>query len=87
MDLRGARGTLGGQELRGLGPGFGIQAGGAPLSAVISAVQQQDYLASVWLRRRDRLENVSCFSHQFNVQEILQVLDWSFLRGGDVLQQ
>lgn len=87
MDLRGARGTLGGQELRGLGPGFGIQAGGAPLSSVISAVQQQDYLASVWLRRRDRLENVSCFSQQFNIQEILQVLDWSFLRRGDVLQQ
>lgn len=87
MDLRGARGTLGGQELRGLGPGFGIQAGGAPLSSVISAVQQQDYLASVWLRRRDRLENVSCFSHQCNVQGILQVSDWSLLRGPDVLLQ
>lgn len=81
MDLRGARGTLGGQELRGQGMGLGIQASGAPLGSVISAVQQQDYLASVWLRRRDRLEHVSCFSHQCDVQEKLQVLNWSFLRG------
>lgn len=54
MDLRGTRGALGGQELRGQGLGLGIQAGGTPLSSVISAVQQQDYLA-----RRDRLEHVS----------------------------
>lgn len=59
MDPRGTRGTLGGQELRGQGLGFGIPAGGMQLSSVISAVQQQDYLAGVWLRRRDRLEHVS----------------------------
>lgn len=63
MDVRGARGTMGGQELRGQGLVFGIQAIGTPVSSAISTVQQQDYLASVWLRRRERLEHVS-FSAQ-----------------------
>ncbi|XP_053188712.1 inactive phospholipase D5-like [Scomber japonicus] len=55
MELRGLRGPIGGQDLRGLG--FGIQASGIPASSVITAVQQQDYSASVWLRRRDKLEH------------------------------
>eukprot|EP00064_Thunnus_orientalis_P022269 superscaffoldBa00007359_g22459 len=55
MELRGIRGPVGGQDLRGLG--FGIPATGIPASSIITAVQQQDYSASVWLRRRDKLEH------------------------------
>ncbi|KAM9848004.1 inactive phospholipase D5 [Aulostomus maculatus] len=55
MELRGIRGPVTGQDLRGLG--FSISATGIPASSVISAVQQQDYSASVWLRRRDKLEH------------------------------
>lgn len=69
MDVRGTRGTMGGQELRGQGLGFGIQATGMPVSSVISTVQQQDYLAGVWLRRRERLEHVS-----FSAQKTVLVL-------------
>ncbi|XP_035800853.2 inactive phospholipase D5-like isoform X1 [Amphiprion ocellaris] len=57
MELRGIRGTVGGPDLKGQGLGFGFQATGIPASSVITAVQQQDYSASVWLRRRDKLEH------------------------------
>lgn len=60
MELRGNRGLMGGQDLRGQGLGFGAPASGPPASSIITAVQQQDYSASVWLRRRDKLEHVSC---------------------------
>uniref|UniRef100_A0A3P9DR06 Inactive phospholipase D5 n=1 Tax=Maylandia zebra TaxID=106582 RepID=A0A3P9DR06_9CICH len=35
----------------------GVPLTGIPTSSVITAVQQQDYSASVWLRRRDKLEH------------------------------
>ncbi|XP_061645492.1 inactive phospholipase D5-like isoform X1 [Phyllopteryx taeniolatus] len=50
MDLRGPRGPAVSQDLKGFGLGI-------PASSIISAVQQQDYSASVWLRRRDKLEH------------------------------
>ncbi|KAM9803683.1 inactive phospholipase D5-like [Neosynchiropus ocellatus] len=56
MELRGVRGPLsGGQDLRGIG--LVVPAAGTPASSLISAVQQQDYSASVWLRRREKLEH------------------------------
>ncbi|XP_077351884.1 inactive phospholipase D5-like isoform X1 [Festucalex cinctus] len=55
MDLRGPRGPAVSQDLKGFG--LGIPAAGIPASGVISAVQQHDYSASVWLRRRDKLEH------------------------------
>lgn len=55
MEARGTRGQLGGQDLKG----FGFQPPGLPASSIITAVQQQDYSASVWLRRREKLEHVS----------------------------
>lgn len=58
MELRGKRGSAGCQDPRGQGMGFGI-ASGTPVSTVITAVRQQDYSASVWLRRREKLEHVS----------------------------
>uniref|UniRef100_A0A673BAM0 Uncharacterized protein n=1 Tax=Sphaeramia orbicularis TaxID=375764 RepID=A0A673BAM0_9TELE len=57
MELRGIRGPMGGQDLKCQGLGFGIQTTGVATSSIISAVQQQDYSASVWLRRRDKLEH------------------------------
>lgn len=48
MELRG---TL---DTRGQGLGLGI-----PASSIITAVQQKEYSAGVWLRRRDKLEHVS----------------------------
>lgn len=59
MELRGTRGPTGGQDLRGQGLGFSLSATGMPASSIITAVRQQDYSASVWLRRRDKLEHVS----------------------------
>lgn len=59
MELRGKRGSAGCQDQRGQAIGFGIAATGMPVSSVISAVRQQDYSASVWLRRREKLEHVS----------------------------
>lgn len=59
MELRVTRGPMGGQDLKGQGLGFGVAAPGIPASSIITAVQQQDYSASVWLRRRDKLEHVS----------------------------
>jgi len=59
MELRGTRGLISGHDLRGQGLGFGFPATGVPASSIITAVQQQDYSASVWLRRRDKLEHVS----------------------------
>lgn len=59
MELRVVRGTMGGQDLKGPGLGFSIPGSGIPASSIITAVQQQDYSASVWLRRRDKLEHVS----------------------------
>ncbi|XP_061915061.1 inactive phospholipase D5-like isoform X1 [Entelurus aequoreus] len=57
MDLRGKRGppVVGLQDLKCFG--LGTPATGIPASNIISAVQQQDYSASVWLRRRDKLEH------------------------------
>lgn len=59
MELRGTRGIVGGQDTKGQGLGFGYPVTGIPASSIITAVQQQDYSASVWLRRRDKLEHVS----------------------------
>lgn len=59
MELRGIRGIVGGQDTKCQGLGFGYPVTGIPTSSVITAVQQQDYSASVWLRRRDKLEHVS----------------------------
>ncbi|KAM8738893.1 inactive phospholipase D5 isoform 1-T1 [Acanthopagrus schlegelii] len=57
MELRGMRMSMGGQDSRGQGLGFGIPSAGAPVSSIITAVRQQDYSASVWLRRREKLEH------------------------------
>uniref|UniRef100_A0A3Q3IDT4 PLD phosphodiesterase domain-containing protein n=1 Tax=Monopterus albus TaxID=43700 RepID=A0A3Q3IDT4_MONAL len=57
MELRGTRGPMGGQDVKGQGLGFGIPSTGITASSIITAVQQQDYSASVWLRRRDKLEH------------------------------
>ncbi|XP_054456574.1 inactive phospholipase D5-like [Anoplopoma fimbria] len=46
MELRG---TL---DLRGQGLGFGM-----PASSIITAVQQKEYSAGIWLRRKDKLEH------------------------------
>lgn len=59
MELRGTRGSMGGSDLRGQGLGFNIPATATPVSSIITAVRQQDYSASVWLRRREKLEHVS----------------------------
>ncbi|XP_049591108.1 inactive phospholipase D5 isoform X1 [Syngnathus scovelli] len=55
MDLRAPRGPAISQDLKGFG--LGIPVTGIPASSIILAVQQQDYSASVWLRRRDKLEH------------------------------
>ncbi|XP_019126187.1 inactive phospholipase D5 isoform X1 [Larimichthys crocea] len=57
MELRGTRGSMGGSDLRGQGLGFNIPATATPVSSIITAVRQQDYSASVWLRRREKLEH------------------------------
>lgn len=41
------------------GQGLGFGGPGPTANAIITAVQQQDYSAGVWLRRRDKLEHVS----------------------------
>ncbi|XP_069549096.1 inactive phospholipase D5-like isoform X1 [Brachyistius frenatus] len=51
MELRGI------QDLRGQGLSFSLPSAGIPASSVITTVQQQDYSASVWLRRKDKLEH------------------------------
>ncbi|MEQ2213427.1 hypothetical protein XENOCAPTIV_014861, partial [Xenoophorus captivus] len=55
MEARGTRSQIGGHDLKGQGIGFGFQSPGLPASSIITAVQQQDYSASVWLRRREKL--------------------------------
>ncbi|KAM4730327.1 inactive phospholipase D5-like [Anableps anableps] len=57
MEVRGNRGQIGGHDLKGQGIGFGFQPPALPASSIITAVQQQDYSASVWLRRREKLEH------------------------------
>ncbi|CAJ1067072.1 inactive phospholipase D5-like [Xyrichtys novacula] len=57
MDLRGSRGPAIGQDLRVQGLGLSISTSAMPVSSLISAVRQQDYSASVWLRRREKLEH------------------------------
>ncbi|XP_014862479.1 PREDICTED: inactive phospholipase D5-like isoform X1 [Poecilia mexicana] len=57
MEGRGTRGQLGGHDLKGQGIGFGFQSPAVPASSIITAVQQQDYSASVWLRRKEKLEH------------------------------
>ncbi|XP_029031715.1 inactive phospholipase D5-like [Betta splendens] len=57
MELRGLRGPTGGQDLKGQGLGFSMGGAALPASSIITAVQQQDYSASVWLRRREKLEH------------------------------
>ncbi|XP_070772429.1 inactive phospholipase D5-like [Enoplosus armatus] len=52
MELRGTRGSMG-----GLGFGYNISTTTMPANSIITAVRQQDYSASVWLRRRDKLEH------------------------------
>lgn len=59
MDLRGGRGLAGGQDIKIQGLGFGVPSTGTPVSSIITAVRQQDYSASVWLRRKEKLEHVS----------------------------
>lgn len=59
MELRGTRGPVGGQDLRGQGLGLSIPATVMPVNSIITAVRQQDYSAGVWLRRREKLEHVS----------------------------
>ncbi|XP_075932056.1 inactive phospholipase D5-like [Anarhichas minor] len=51
MELRG---TL---DLRGQGLAFSTPALGIPANSIISAVQQREYSAGVWLRRKDKLEH------------------------------
>uniref|UniRef100_A0A8C6TBN7 Uncharacterized protein n=1 Tax=Neogobius melanostomus TaxID=47308 RepID=A0A8C6TBN7_9GOBI len=53
MEVRVSRAQIA-LDPRVQGLGFGTPAG---VSSIISAVQQQDYSASVWLRRRDKLEH------------------------------
>ncbi|XP_015238413.1 PREDICTED: inactive phospholipase D5-like isoform X1 [Cyprinodon variegatus] len=57
MESRRTRGHIGGHDLKGQGVGFSFQTPGLPASSIITAVQQQDYSASVWLRRREKLEH------------------------------
>ncbi|KAM3605555.1 uncharacterized protein V6R79_000693 [Siganus canaliculatus] len=47
---------MGGPALTGQGFGLSIPATGMPVNSIITAVRQQDYSASVWLRRREKLE-------------------------------
>ncbi|KAF6721468.1 Inactive phospholipase D5 [Oryzias melastigma] len=51
------KGPTGGHDLKIQGSGFGFPIAGLPASSIITAVQQQDYSAGVWLRRRDKLEH------------------------------
>ncbi|KAM6922878.1 inactive phospholipase D5-like [Lycodopsis pacificus] len=51
MELRGT------VDLRGQGLAFGTPALGIPANSIISAVQQREYSAGVWLRRKDKLEH------------------------------
>lgn len=62
MELRGTRGSTSSQDPRGQPIGFSIATTGTPVSSIITAVRQQDYSASVWLRRREKLEHVSWIS-------------------------
>ncbi|KAM4599059.1 inactive phospholipase D5 isoform 1-T1 [Fundulus diaphanus] len=57
MEARGTRVHMGGHDLKGQGLGFGFQPPVLPASSIITAVQQQDYSASVWLRRREKFEH------------------------------
>ncbi|KAM3862549.1 inactive phospholipase D5-like [Diretmus argenteus] len=57
MEGRGYRGPVGGLDLKGQGIGMVGLASGLPTSSIFTAVQQQDYSASVWLRRKDKLEH------------------------------
>ncbi|CAB1460247.1 unnamed protein product [Pleuronectes platessa] len=56
--MRGSRGSMGGHDLRGQGLAFGVAAPGIAGSSAITAVQQQEYSAGIWLRRKDKLEHV-----------------------------
>uniref|UniRef100_A0A3Q3A1T6 Inactive phospholipase D5-like n=1 Tax=Kryptolebias marmoratus TaxID=37003 RepID=A0A3Q3A1T6_KRYMA len=57
MEQRRIRCPTGGHDMRGQTLGFGFQPPAVAASSIITAVQQQDYLASVWLRRREKLEH------------------------------
>uniref|UniRef100_A0A667ZKC3 Uncharacterized protein n=1 Tax=Myripristis murdjan TaxID=586833 RepID=A0A667ZKC3_9TELE len=57
MELRGSRGPMGGLDLKGQGLGVCSPGTGLPASSVYMTVQQQDYSASVWLRRKEKLEH------------------------------
>lgn len=59
MEPRGTRCSSRGHDLRGHSFSFGLQPPAVAASSIITAVQQQDYSASVWLRRREKLEHVS----------------------------
>ena len=48
---------MAGLDMRGQGLGLGMM--GMPDRSLITAVQQKDYTAGVWLRRKDKLEHVS----------------------------
>lgn len=75
---------MGGQDSRGQGLGLGIPSAGAPVSSIITAVRQQDYSASVWLRRREKLEHVSsecwslCLRNRWKEAETLRQKAQSF---------
>uniref|UniRef100_A0A3B3HMR3 Uncharacterized protein n=1 Tax=Oryzias latipes TaxID=8090 RepID=A0A3B3HMR3_ORYLA len=51
------KGPTGGHDLKSQGSGFSFPIAGLPASSIITAVQQQDYSAGVWLRRREKLEH------------------------------
>uniref|UniRef100_A0A8C7YF58 PLD phosphodiesterase domain-containing protein n=1 Tax=Oryzias sinensis TaxID=183150 RepID=A0A8C7YF58_9TELE len=51
------KGPTGGHDLKSQGLGLSFPIAGLPASSIITAVQQQDYSAGVWLRRREKLEH------------------------------
>ncbi|TNN63710.1 Inactive phospholipase D5 [Liparis tanakae] len=44
-------------EMRGHGSGFGMPTIGIPANSMITSVQQKEYSAGIWLRRKDKLEH------------------------------
>ncbi|KAI9535620.1 hypothetical protein NQZ68_003174 [Dissostichus eleginoides] len=58
---------MAGLDMRGQGIGLGMM--GMPDRSLITAVQQKDYSAGVWLRRKDKLEH----RHSAMSRELLPV--------------
>ncbi|XP_056148155.1 inactive phospholipase D5-like [Lampris incognitus] len=57
MEMKGSRGLVGGLDQRGQGGHLGVAGPVLPTSSIYTAVQQQDYSAGVWLRRKEKLEH------------------------------